>query len=170
MNSDWFHEAGWGVFTHWCKGAASPDEYNARVDAFDVDLLVQQLVEIGTPYYFITLGQCSGYYCAPNPTYDAVVGYEQSHCSRRDLVSDIATALAPHGIRLMLYLASEGPAGDPAAARKFMQLGGQTLGWDMEMRSRFSSFSGIFRVPGALLTASLIRLGNVRGGVGRCLG
>lgn len=46
----------------------------------------------------------------------------------------------------------------------------QTLGWDMEMRSRFSSFSGIFRVPGALLTASLIRLGNVRGGVGRCLG
>jgi len=132
MNSDWFHDAGWGVFTHWCGGAKSPAEYNARVDNFDVDLLVRQLVEIGTPYYFITLGQCSGYYCAPNPTYDAVLGYEESHCSKRDLVTDIADALEPHGIRLMLYIASEGPAGDPEAARKFKQLGGQTLGWDIE--------------------------------------
>jgi len=132
MNTDWFHEAGWGVFTHWCGGAPSPSAYNERVDNFDVDLLVRQLVEIGTPYYFITLGQCSGYYCAPNPTYDAVLGYEESHCSKRDLIGDIADALEPHGIRLLLYIASEGPAGDPEAARKFKHLGGQTLGWDIE--------------------------------------
>lgn len=132
MRTDWFHDAGWGVFTHWCRGASSPDEFNARVDAFDVDLLVRQLVEIGTPYYFITLGQCSGYYCAPNPTYDRLVGHEQSHCSRRDLIGDIAEALKPHGIRLMLYIASEGPAGDPHACRKLNYMGGQTLGWDVE--------------------------------------
>ena len=40
LNTDWFHDAGWGVFTHWCGGAESPAEYNARVDGFDVDLLV----------------------------------------------------------------------------------------------------------------------------------
>ena len=132
MNTDWFHEAGWGVFTHWCGGAASPTEFNARVDGFDVDRLVSQLVEIGTPYYFITLGQCSGYYCAPNPTYDRIVRHEESHCSRRDLISDIATALEPHGVRLLVYVAGEGPAGDPHAARQFKHLGGQTLGWDIE--------------------------------------
>lgn len=132
MNSDWFHEAGWGVFTHWCKDAASPSAYNARVDNFDVDRLVQQLVEIGTPYYFITLGQTSSYYCAPNPTYDRILGYEESHCSKRDLISDIADALAPHGIRLMLYLHANGPIMDPYAARQLKFIDGQTLGWDIE--------------------------------------
>ena len=132
MNTDWFHDAKWGVFTHWCGGAESPKEWNARVDAFDVDLLVRQLVQTKAGYYFITIGQCSGYYCAPNETYDRLVQHDESHCSRRDLISDIADALEPHGIRLMVYLAANGPAGDPYAVKKLKWIDGQTLGWDIE--------------------------------------
>ena len=39
----------------------------------------------------------------------------------------------------------------------------QSLGWDMDARSRFSSFSGVFRVPAAALSSMLIRaLGTIR--------
>lgn len=132
MNSDWLHSAGWGVFTHWCGGAPSPKAFNERVDGFDVELLARQLVETKARYYFITLGQCSGYYCAPNETYDRLVQHEESHCSKRDLISDIADALGPHGIRLLVYLAAEGPTGDPHASRQLKCFKPQTLGWDIE--------------------------------------
>ena len=69
-NTDWLHDAKWGVFTHW-----GPDgEYNAGVDSFDVELLARQLVELQCPYYFIMVGQNSGRYCAPNSTYDRLLG------------------------------------------------------------------------------------------------
>ena len=36
-NINWFHEAGWGVFTHYLgENDESAAEWNARVDAFDV--------------------------------------------------------------------------------------------------------------------------------------
>ena len=67
---------------------------------------------------FITLGQNSGFYLSPNATYDRLVGHAPSHCSRRDLVADIAAALKPRGIRTMVYFTSSAPAHDRQAIER----------------------------------------------------
>ena len=62
-NTDWFQQAGWGVFTHYLAPAGMPAEvWQAQVDAFDVKALADQLVAAGAPYTFITIGQNSGHY------------------------------------------------------------------------------------------------------------
>jgi len=115
-NTDWFHAAGWGAFTHYLGGDdESAAEWNARVDAFDVARLADQIESTGAPYYFITIGQNSGHYCAPNAAYDSFVQIAPSKCSRRDLVADLYEALAPRGIKLLVYLPSGAPASDPVA-------------------------------------------------------
>ena len=118
-NTDWFHEAKWGLFMHFLAAPASGgaadfgvDEWNRQVDAFDVDRLAGQLAEAGAGYFYLTLGQNTGYYCSPNATYDALVGRTPSRLSRRDLVADLHRALTPLGIRTMVYLPSHAPAHD----------------------------------------------------------
>ncbi|MGB9594709.1 MAG: hypothetical protein ACPL7B_00400 [Candidatus Poribacteria bacterium] len=121
-NTDWFRDAEWGVFTHYLTTADTPaKDWNNRVSKFDVSALAQQLDEIGTAYYFITIGQNSGHYCSPNSTYDNFVGIVPSKCSERDLIKDIYEALNPKGIKLMVYLPSGAPASDLIAIEK--------LGW-----------------------------------------
>jgi hypothetical protein len=132
--AEWLRRARWGVMTHYLadwiwsveaeeKGLSpearlsleTVDNWNALVDGFDVEGLARQLEEAGAGYYLLSIGQNSGYYLAPNPVYDRLVGHEPSRCSRRDLVSDMAEALGRRGIRLMVYLPSGAPAGDRVA-------------------------------------------------------
>lgn len=118
-NTDWFMQAQWGVFTHFLTGDnVTPAQWNKTVDAFDVKGLAQQLKAVGARYYFITLGQNSGHYCAPNATYDRLVGIKPSKCSRRDLVADLYDALHPLGITLMVYLPSGAPDRDKVAMER----------------------------------------------------
>jgi hypothetical protein len=120
--TDWFMQARWGVFTHYLGADdESADHWNRRVDAFDVEALADQVGSTGAPYHFVTIGQNSGHYCAPNAAYDSAVGIRPSKCSRRDLVSDLYEALSPRGIKLLVYL----PSGAPAADRPAMD----RLGW-----------------------------------------
>ena len=124
--TDWFRDARWGVLSHYLADRASAtaeigisvDDWNRRVDSFDVSALADQLASVGAPYYFITLGQNSGFYCAPNATYDSIVGRQPSRLSRRDLVADLYDALAPKGIKLMLYVPNAAPANDALAVEK----------------------------------------------------
>ena len=127
--TDWFARCGWGVFCHYLGAPPSSDghelssaAWNERVDAFDVAALADQLAALGAPYFFITIGQNSGHYLAPNAAYDRGVGIHPSKCSRRDLVSDLCDALQPRGIELLLYLPSGAPAADPVAVDR--------LGWE----------------------------------------
>ena len=116
--TDWFRDAKWGVFTHYLGSAdLSAEEWNRRVDGFDAEGLARQLEAVGAAYYFITLGQNSGHFCAPNATYDRCVGIEPSKCSRRDLVADLYQALHPRGIRLLVYLPAGAPDQDPVAVK-----------------------------------------------------
>ena len=77
--ADWLHECGWGVFTHylplnrdpptlgspaWNKTGAAA--WNAVVDSFNATHLAEQLSSVGACYYFITIGQDSGW-CASLP-------------------------------------------------------------------------------------------------------
>lgn len=88
------------------------------MDSFDTEAMARQLEEAGAGYFFITLGQNSGHYCAPNPVYDEITGIRPSKCSRRDFVRDLYQALEPKGIKLLVYLTSGAPAADPEAVEK----------------------------------------------------
>ena len=119
----WMRQARWGVMTHFLadwqartnKIEMSVEEWNRLVDGFDVEGLAEQIKSVGAGYHILTIGQNSGYYLAPNETYDRLVGVKPSRCSRRDLVSDMSAALARRGIKLIVYLPSGAPAGDRVA-------------------------------------------------------
>jgi len=109
----WMAEAKYGVFVHYLGGG---EDWNDKVDSFDVAKFASQVEQSGAAYLVFTLGQNSGYYCSPNATYERYAGYETDpHCSRRDLPMEIANALTPKGIRLLLYLPSRSPQRDKQA-------------------------------------------------------
>jgi hypothetical protein len=113
----------WGVMTHYLADwqarlhnlTMSAEEWNKLIDGFDVDKLASELQAVGASWYQISIGQNSGYYLAPNATYDKLTGISPSKCSRRDLVTDLYRALHARGIGLMVYLPSGAPGQDKAA-------------------------------------------------------
>lgn len=119
----WMAAARWGVMNHYladwiARTSHEPmtiERWNSLVNHFDVEALAGQLKSAGAGYYQISIGQNSGYYLAPNATYDRLTGIQPSKCSHRDLVADLYQALHPRGILLMVYLPSGAPAGDQAA-------------------------------------------------------
>jgi len=126
--TDFLSEAGWGVFSHYLAEKVvdsgqgiTADEWNRAVDSFDVGLLADQLEQVGAGYHVITIGQNSGFYLGPNVTYDDIVGHEVSHCSRRDLIAEIAGEMSGRGIHTLVYL----PAGAPDRDERAKTM----LGW-----------------------------------------
>ncbi len=80
-----------------------------------MEALADQLRSAGAGYHILTIGQNSGYYASPNPVYEKLTGAPPGKCSRRDLIADMAAALAKRGIRLIAYLPSGAPGGDRTA-------------------------------------------------------
>ena len=121
--AQWMQEARWGLMTHYLSDwmvrnekmeSMTVERWNELVDKFDVEALANQIESVGAKYYIFTIGQNSGYFCSPNSVYDQLTGIAPSHCSNRDLIKDIATALKARGIRFIAYL----PAGAPASDRQ----------------------------------------------------
>lgn len=112
MNStltDWFHDAKYGLFAHYLY--TSKDDFAS----FNVPAFAAAVNETGAKYFFLTLGQNTGYFCSPNAVYENFIGVPAgTYCSSRDIPMEAADALAEYGIKLMLYLPSQGPsaAGD----------------------------------------------------------
>ena len=124
-DTTWFKDAKTGVFCHYLTGKDTPvDAWNKQVDAFDVEGLAKQLADVGAPYFFLTLGQNSGHYCTPNETYDKIVGISPSKCSKRDLIAELAAALAPHKIKMMVYLPAGAPDQDTVAMKQLKWVNG----------------------------------------------
>jgi hypothetical protein len=127
-----FMRGNFGLMTHWLHtpvgrpaAGAGPsglseqvDEWNSRVESFDVKRLAGQLARAGASWFVLTLGQNSGFYCSPNPVYDELVGYPLSKCSKRDLFYDLALELKEHGIKTIAYLPSGAPEYDLQAVEK----------------------------------------------------
>lgn len=120
--AEFLQRAKWGIFMHFlARELYAPMDsarWNAEVEAFDAEKLASQLAEIGAGYFFLTLGQNSGWFCSPNRTLDRLTNREgngRSRCSRRDLIADMAAALQPYRIPLLVYLPCHGPAGDTEA-------------------------------------------------------
>jgi hypothetical protein len=126
-STNWFRAAKWGIFAHLLagpvggsevRGDTPVEEWNAFVDGFDVEALADQLADFGARYYCIGLGQNSGHYCSPNATYDSITGITPSKLSKRDLVNDVADAMALRGIKTMVYAPATAPGWDEVAMEK----------------------------------------------------
>ncbi len=134
----WLADGGFGVMVHYLSdmpGGAegfgpeepmTPEKWNARVDALDVKALADQIASTGAAWLIFTIGQCSGYFCSPNATYDRLVDRQPSRLSERDLVADLATALARRNVRTIAYLPSHAPVRD----RRAVEALGCTPRWD----------------------------------------
>lgn len=118
----------WGVFNHYLYGnpggglPGQPEEHdwNAQVDSFDVERLAKNLHDVGAGWYFITVMQGRKFILGPNATYDAIAGTKPGEvCSRRDLVMELADALAKYDIDICLYFTGDGPYKDEEVGTKF---------------------------------------------------
>ena len=123
-----FMRGGFGVMTHWLHTPVGTDpingdldklvaEWNERVDSFDVVSLASQVSQTNAKWFILTIGQNSGFYCAPNSVYDELVGYPLSKCSKRDLFKDLAAELDKYNIKAIAYL----PSGAPDYDRQAME-------------------------------------------------
>jgi len=108
-----FMKGSYGVFIHYLvkynDSSMSAEEWNEQTESFDAEGLARQLHEVGAKWLFFTMGQASGHYTAPNAVFDEISGDCPSKCSKRDLPLALYDALKPYGIRLCLYMPSEGP-------------------------------------------------------------
>ncbi len=141
-NTDWFSRAKYGLFVHFLP---SGPNFQQQVNAFDVTAFAQDCAEAGAGYVFITLGQNSGYHCAPNAAYNTYAGYAPGQRSSvRDLPMELADALAKHRIRLMLYVSGDAPAEDSLIARRLGAVGmvknenGENWAYNPQLVSRWA--------------------------------
>lgn len=167
-NREWFHGKKFGLFGHYLAAPSGNtmdrdigiEEWNRRVDSFDVTMLAKQVKEVGADYFGITIGQNSGYYCSPNAVYDELVGIVPGKCAKRDLVRDLALALAEYGIDLIAYLPSGAPDCDKIAMEK--------LEWQWGREGVSGEFTGALRedrlVSFQLKWQSIIREWSLRWG------
>ena len=113
----------WGIMTHYLADWRSQTDsiqmnimqWNTMIDHFDTEGLARQIASIGAQYYILTIGQNSGFYLSPNATYDKLTGIKPGKCSQRDLIADMAKALAKYKIKLIAYLPSGAPGQDKEA-------------------------------------------------------
>lgn len=121
--TDRLFQARFGVMEHFLIPSADKLHLAAEYDA---NAVAEQLHRIGAGYLLLTLGQNSGYYCAPNDPYEDMLGYKRgSHCSESDLPARLLEALSKYNIRLMLYATCQTPNTDHHAQQVFGLLQGQ---------------------------------------------
>lgn len=106
-NTDWFVKAGYGVMFHWTD-FTQPREgekkaYKDAVDAFDVNTFANMVEEMGAGYVVFTLNHAHPHCAAPIQSWEAI---HPGWTTRRDLIGDLADALAARSIRFLLYINS----------------------------------------------------------------
>ena len=103
----WFRDAGYGLMFHWTSESAPRSgprlPYAQAVEAFDVERFARIARDAGAGYVLFTTSHSEPHFPAP------LVEWERVHpgqTAQRDLVADMAAALAAHSIPLMLYVSS----------------------------------------------------------------
>lgn len=104
-NTDWFADAGYGMWFHFLDLTTPrhgpPAPYEQAVNALDVNKMAAMVAECGAAYLILTVNH--GHPTCPAP----IKAWEKLHpgwTTRRDLIGELADALGKHGIRLMLYM------------------------------------------------------------------
>ncbi|MBC7288412.1 MAG: discoidin domain-containing protein [Armatimonadetes bacterium] len=128
--TDWFYQAGFGVFVHYLNGLQNNAEqvhslgrqtsWDECVREFDTKRFAETMHEVGAGYVVFTVMQITRFMIAPNETFDRITGYKPGEaCATRDLIDDLYQSLSRYNIPLMLYYTGDGPRGDPKAAEAF---------------------------------------------------
>ena len=139
-NTDWFQQAGYGVFVHYLAGLQNSREqihslgretsWDECVREFDTERFADTMAEVGAGYVIFTMMQVRREMIAPNATYDRLTGYQPGEaCATRDLVEDLYQSLSRRNIPLMLYWTGDGPRADPQGAAAF--------GWQQPVTTEF---------------------------------
>jgi len=105
----WMQAGPFGVMVHWTAGTmpreGQPEsDWNRRVDSFPVERFVETLAGSGAKWLIFTVGHKGDAFCAPNA---AIEKYFPGHCSRRDLIGELGTALHARGLKLIVYFQTE---------------------------------------------------------------
>jgi alpha-L-fucosidase len=120
----WMTKGKYGIFMHYqyrillgYGGTTKPmlpdpsqmtaSQWNQFVDGFDVKGFVDQVVSAKVGWVMFCLDDHHfAWPCAPNKTFCDYTGYAPGEkCSNRDLIMDLAKALNPKGIKLIVYYA-----------------------------------------------------------------
>lgn len=108
-NTDWFYEAGYGVFCHWTTKSLNKEgkqvPHAQAIEEFDVDTFTKQIIDTGARFLFFTITHSDMYMPFPLKEMDEIV---PNHTSKRDLMNEIYEKLNPHGIKLMFYFNGDG--------------------------------------------------------------
>ena len=125
-NTDWFLKARYGLFVHYLNelqnnpsslhSLGQSSSWSSCVRAFDVQRFAEAVHQSGAGYVIFTTHQRTRFLIAPNSAFNAVTGYAPGEaCASRDLIADLALALARYDIPLMLYWTGNGPSADAQA-------------------------------------------------------
>jgi hypothetical protein len=105
--AEWFSDLRYGLMFHWTSQAAPRSgaslDYATAVKEFNVQAFVQMVDSTGADYIIFTTNHADPHFPAP------LDDWEQLHpgqTTQRDLIREIAGALAQHGIKLILYFAT----------------------------------------------------------------
>jgi hypothetical protein len=110
----------YGLFIGYAPGVnditgTNNGSWDATVNAFDTDAFAADVNATGASFVVFNLGWITGHYCMPNQTFVNITG-QTGYCSQRNLIRDIYNSLQAVNpdIKVMVYLASEGPRLAPA--------------------------------------------------------
>lgn len=97
----------YGLMVHWLEPVYSADAntVDPAVDAFDVERFLADFDRSGAEWLIFTIGQNKGAYASPNGVIDRLCG--KGHCSRRDLVLELAKGVHARGKKFIAYLPCE---------------------------------------------------------------
>ena len=113
--SAWLAKAGYGLGLHWTaqslpRGKRAPMPFARAVERFDVSRLAAQCDEAGAGWLLFTISHALQYLPFPSARMDAAL---PGRTCERDLMGELAAALARRGIRLIFYYPSTATREDP---------------------------------------------------------
>jgi hypothetical protein len=129
-NTKWMRDAKWGLFSHCMPrlpgeqmtGGVSDSIWNQRVNAFQISRLADQLEQLKTPYFFITVGDGDNYFCSPNSAFERHFGAGNGTLAERDLIAELAEELIPRGIKMCASLPALGGNGTAETQELYQQV------------------------------------------------
>jgi len=103
-NTDWLAKCRYGIGVHWTAKTVprhgDPLPFQQAVDAFQRKRFVEQVRDAGADYVLFTAAHAMQMLPAPHPVIDKLL---PSRTCKRDLLGELADALAVHGLPLLVY-------------------------------------------------------------------
>lgn len=106
--AQWMADGTYGMMVHWFvyPTGNTPEEktnnFNERVNAFDVAGFMKQFDQSGADWLIFTMGQNGGYWNSSNEYLDKVL---PGHTPKRDLAMEIAQEVKKRNKKFIIYLA-----------------------------------------------------------------